>query len=286
MERRSFFHSILIGYEDPHAKYLATLLQALAVQNRSLIILGDSLSYQTIQNTACELYREQVDFERRGDIFIPFEGRGRYTFYFRTLDAAVNVYYKRLDNIRLSHQFDLLPAELADILQYTSGYVLLTNIGLNYNNMLEYEEDIPKYFQWLENLLLVPGRKIDVVWRETTASHWSYSTNGYYSGEKRANSSKEELFCAPHKEGADDPRNEIVRRVLGVTKKDVFKKLHYIPFYFVTQDIWNLHTDFPPYPGGHADCVHYCFHPAFWQPIWKSLVDIVVKNASYVFRPL
>lgn len=284
MKRRTYFNSVLIGYEDPHTLYLSSLLQALAQQNRSLVILGDSLSYQTIQNIACELYREQVDFERRGDSFIPFEGRGRYTFYFRKVNSAVHVYYKRLDNIRLSHQFDILPGELSEILQSTSGYVLLTNIGLNYNSMTEYEEDIPKYFHWLENLTTVPDRKVDVVWRETTASHWSYSDNGYYNHEKRANSSKEQLFCAPHKNGTDDPRNGIVRKVLSVTMKDLFKNIHYVPFYFVTQDIWTMHTDFPPYPGGHADCVHYCYHPVFWQPVWQSLVNIVVMNMTYAFQ--
>ena len=229
----------------------------------------------------CELYREQAEFSKSGDQFIPFEGRGKYVISFPGTNNSVDVYYKRLDNIRLPHQFDVLPNELKEILKERNGYVLLTNIGLNYNTMAEYEEDIPKYFAWLEDLTKVPGKRIEVIWRETSAAHWSYTANGYFSGLIHANTSNELLSCAPHQEGAGDPRNEIVERVLSQSHKNTFKILHYIPFYFATKDIWNMHTDFPPYPGGHSDCVHYCYHPVLWQPIWKHVSDIAVRGLSY-----
>lgn len=276
--------SVLIGFEDARADYLAKLLMALAKENRALVILGDSLSFQTINTIQCELYREKIRFTKEGDAFIPQEGRGKFVFIFPDINASVDVHYKRLDNIRLSHQFGALPDEFASILKERSGFVLVTNIGLNYNYMNEYEEDIPQYFQWLDNLAGNSERRIDVAWRETTASHWSYSVNGYYSGELRRNLSKNEVFCSPHGEGALDVRNDLVKKVLSTTHKDKYKRVNYIPFHFATQDLWNMHTDFPPYPGGHSDCVHYCYHPMLWQPIWRSLYEIAVNNASYVFK--
>lgn len=95
--------------------------------------------------------------------------------------------------------------------------------------------------------------------------------------------SKAELFCSAHTDEIQiDTRNSIVLHTLKESHKQLFKKVHYIPFYFATQDLWNMHTDFPPYPGGHADCVHYCYHPVLWQPIWKLLCDIVVHKQSFV----
>jgi hypothetical protein len=50
--------------------------------------------------------------------------------------------------------------------------------------------------------------------------------------------------------------------------------IEYIPFYHITKDMWNMHTDFLPYPGyaGHSDCVHFCYHPMMWMPVWKALL--------------
>lgn len=236
-QRRTYFNSVLIGYEDASVTFLGTFLRALAKEGKSFVVLGiklayrihlqcrheidnhnefiffctpegDSLSYQTLLSVRCELYRERVEFQKQGDENIAFEGKGKFTFYFDDLKSSVDVYYRRLDNIRLSHQFSGLFDEINAILQAKpGGIVLLTNIGLNYNTMEEYQLDIPKYFRWLDDLTISSSHKVrwnneyisrklapwvvlfcvfDVqivsVWRETTASHWSYSSNGYYSG--------------------------------------------------------------------------------------------------------
>jgi hypothetical protein len=286
MARRSYFKSVLIGYENANLKYLGDFLQKLALENRDFVILGDSLSYQTLITIHCELYREKFNFEKSGDSFIPFESKGYYTFHFHEINASLNVYYKRLDNIRLKHQFDPLDEDLRSLLKIKSGYLLLANIGLNYNIMNEYYEDIPKIFSWLNNLSQSREHKVEVVWRETTASHWSYAPNGYYSAIKRANLSKDEVYCSPHQDPAEDTRNDLVKKALIEKARNenvTYDKVHYVNFYFATQDLWNMHTDFPPYPGGHSDCVHFCYHPILWQPIWKALYDIVVSNISYTF---
>ena len=154
--------------------------------------------------------------------------------------------------------------------------------------MHEYRSDIPKFFEWLHNLGKDDRRGlVNVAWRETTASHWSYSANGYYDGNKRANATPNELYCAPHHStsaGNKDPRNEIVLNALQNSYKAQFTRVHYFPFYFATKDLWNMHTDFPPYPGGHADCVHYCYHPQLWQPIWKYIHDVTVAGLSFVIK--
>lgn len=144
MHRRTYFGSVLIGFENANATYLGNFLQTLALENKAFIILGDSLSYQTLFSIQCELYREQIVFQKRGDQHIPFESKGMYTFDFPLINASVDVFYKRLDNIRLAHQFDSLIQEFDIIKQQRAGYVLLANIGLNYNTMDEYRADIPK----------------------------------------------------------------------------------------------------------------------------------------------
>lgn len=113
MHRRSYFHAVLVGYEDASkSNFLGKFLQHLASMNRALIILGDSLSFQTLSTIQCELHREQIEFEKGGDTIIALEGRGVYTYHFKEINASVDVHYKRLDNIRLSHQYSMLDQEL------------------------------------------------------------------------------------------------------------------------------------------------------------------------------
>ena len=288
--RRTFFTSSLIGYEDASMAYLTTFLKDFALKKKALVILGDSMSYQTITSIQCELYREHAYFVKTGDEHIPKEGKGMFRLHFEDINAGVNVYYMRLDNIRIAHQFKGLEKDLEKILTSNygkGGYFLLANIGLNYNKMDDYRVDIPIFFKWLDRLGKENNSQINVAWRETTAAHWSYSANGYYDKEKRMNSTASQLYCAPHHstpDGNSDPRNEIVLNTLRYTHKDHFNNVHYLPFYFATKDLWNMHTDFPPYPGGHADCVHFCYHPQLWQPIWKYIHDITVEGMSFVMK--
>ena len=114
--RRTYFGSSLIGYEDASARYLATFLKNFAEKKRAFVILGDSLSYQTITSIQCELYREQVHFVKTGDDQIPMEGKGMFHFHFEDINKGVDVYYIRLDNIRIDRQYNGLKKELAKIL--------------------------------------------------------------------------------------------------------------------------------------------------------------------------
>ena len=66
MERRSFFNNVLVGFEDAAVTHLGSFLKALAASNKSFVILGDSLSYQTLSSIQCELYREKVEFDKSG----------------------------------------------------------------------------------------------------------------------------------------------------------------------------------------------------------------------------
>jgi hypothetical protein len=131
------------------------------------------------------------------------------------------------------------------------GFVLLTNIGLNYNDMDQYAEDMPKYLNWLLEIAKSPSKLIpdltgypgsgfsspaqlstshskrrrkiiDVLWRETSAAHWSYTANGYFNHQlhRESNLSLSQIFCAPHsnsKEGYLDPRNQVVIEFIAYT---------------------------------------------------------------------
>ena len=288
--RRTYFGSSLIGYEDASARYLATFLKNFAEKKRAFVILGDSLSYQTITSIQCELYREQVHFVKTGDDQIPMEGKGMFHFHFEDINKGVDVYYIRLDNIRIDRQYNGVKKELAKVLNSNNGkggYFLLANIGLNYNKMDDYRTDIPMFFKWLNSLRKDGTVQVDVAWRETTASHWSYSANGYYDKNKRANATPSGLYCAPHHQtsmGNRDLRNEVVLNILKKTHKAQFDQIHYFPFYFATKDLWNMHTDFPPYPGGHSDCVHYCYHPQLWQPMWRYIHDVTMTGMSFIIK--
>ena len=308
--RRTFFDSVLIGFENASRTDLYDLLQRLAVEDRSLVVLGDSLSYQTVYTLPCELYREKVKFHISGNTFIPMQGYGNYTIHLEDMRAAVDIHYMRLDNIRLLHQMKDVKSEFDLIYaKGKKGMVILTNIGLNYNDMGEYKTDMPKYFQWLYELATDRVYSNTVVWRETTAAHWSFSRNGYFNHTARSELTLLEAYCAPHREGAVDHRNDIAKvaylaavlkssssngssnnyrrateeilRGRAATGGKMYFPVHYVPYYFVTQELWNMHTDFPPYPGGHSDCVHYCYHPILWQPLWKALADIAIRNVVF-----
>jgi hypothetical protein len=282
LSRRTYFNKVLIGYEDASVSYLASFLKVLAKENKALVILGDSVSYQTVQSLPCELYRSNVSFRKQRDEWLPRDGKGMYHLFFGDINARVGLYYKRLNNFRRKDQLDSLRKDLNDIMlgdHAKAGMVILANIGMWYNKMYDYRTDIPLFFKLLNDFGKANAGSVEIAWRETTATHWSYSENGYFDTVKRDRGT-----CGPHSYNKArlgnmsgiDPRNEAVLDILSNTHKGQFDRIHYIPFRFATVDLWNMHTD------RKSDCTHYCHHPIMWQPLWKYLHDIVVLGFKFV----
>ena len=103
--RRTYFGSSLIGYEDASARYLATFLKNFAEKKRAFVILGDSLSTKPLPQYNVSYIESRYIFENWDDQ-IPMEGKGMFHFHFEDINKGVDVYYIRLDNIRIDRQYN------------------------------------------------------------------------------------------------------------------------------------------------------------------------------------
>ena len=264
-------------------------LVQLATNKKTLIFAGDSVTTQNYQAAKCEIYREShvthhmdvsisqpkycgafnvsvVDTGKNKELvtevsclMIPHtkvvmktQGKNKVKSKFhpmQQIDKAIN------DSIRLGF----------------TGAVIVTNIGLHYNDMSELKIHMNTYMEYLKGLL-AKWENLTILWREQTAQHFYSSNDGQF--QRRFKGDYKKRTCLAHRDPGVDSRTKISNQVF----KQVFGSLEitqtgarnsyigYIPFYGVTKVLSSMHTR-------KGDCTHYCYHPSLWQPIWKALAE-------------
>jgi hypothetical protein len=173
-----------------------------------------------------------------------------------------------------------------------------------------YHISIFRYFLFLRNITEI-WPAVSIVWRETSAQHFAAGRGIYGEFDKKYKRAYKNMTCAPHKALTGDDARTIISRA---AYDDVFIKrgdekdvtaaktlqtatvtataastvarsdrhravrrrsldVHYIPFFNATRALWDLHIG-----SAKADCTHYCYHPVFWQPVWKGIAQAVRQS--------
>lgn len=156
------------------------------------------------------------------------------------------------------------PALIQEVLDLFD--VVVINIGVHYNNMTTYREDMERMLPLLEAHGAKPGKA--ALFFESTAQHFAgdAGTGAYaqrYTGETH------KCTCGPiqtalNKKDPDD-RNNIVRSIAAS-----LPHVHVVPLFNLTAPRWNLHN------AGSAgwpqcDCTHYCYSPPYYHLTFAAL---------------
>ena len=166
--------------------------------------------------------------------------------------------------------------------------LLITNLGMWYNDEDKFEIVLPHVFEWMRNISRVPDRKNVVAWQESVSQHWINPIGTGYFHKPSADHQENTLWvnvtnipidqyniptCCAHITNTShmaDWRNDLAR-VYWSSREDWKRSIHYLPLVEITRPVADLHTCNPLY---HHDCTHYCFTPLIWQPFWFQMKSL------------
>lgn len=113
------------------------------------------------------------------------------------------------------------------------------------------------------------GARVAVLWRETTAAHFP-TKMGYHHFFNF-------LKCVPLKLRKDKISSVSLNTdlVKSIMKRNRLHNITFVEFFEVTLPLYNMHTtltskDFEFSKSKKLDCVHYCYMPTLYQPIWRA----------------
>jgi len=330
---RPQYMQALVGFNEPEAFHLVETMRNLNLLNRTLVFFGDSVMRQNYIALLAELKRldKHIEIDRWASVrkmanktVLPrvvnvfqrpeddLEGGGATIWLARShssplsaKDRPLAVYYvscHRLEQGQFTKGMQLLQS----IASKAKGVVLLANLGVHYNDRSEAFKAMNTILPELSSFASKQGKHNVVLWRETSAQHFEFRSQGYF--DRSAANGRKEKHCTPHgmikpvdRNDEIDWRNEDVKTILGVNQ---ITNMHYIPFYAATRPLHAMHPDKdkapPKYdlgfsngaptdqlskadtpefsafaPSVLADCTHFCHLPTLWQPVWRALADVV-----------
>jgi len=144
--------------------------------------------------------------------------------------------------------------------------VVIANMGLHYVDnpekkfsRLDYQQQMTAALTYMHNFAIEQqqqqlqqqhGKHVHIVWRETSAQHFS-TYNGYWPGIRFSHSM--ERRCVPIRDPSPqaDWRNRDIETIIASKE---LHRIHILPFYNITVPLWSSH------PNGHLrDCTHFCW---------------------------
>ena len=289
--QRISLRSALKGYDDPSRSRLREFFLSLQRQKGSLLLVGDSVMQQFYSAIACELEREGVwadpsQFTNTDETkYVDVMGNtgsnshkeGAVAIKFTPIYHFVNGRYDKVANASMV----ALKKAIGEMTKSHDALVVVLNMGLHYlNNPVkdfsrkDYISQMSMCLRYLHTrageLLVQQGKRMLVVWRETSAQHFP-TPSGYWPGLRYAAGMK--VGCVPIADvsPAGDWRNsdiaEIIRRhALG-------DRVRVMPFFNVTAPLWDQHVN-----GHKQDCTHFCWTPFLYQSSFQYLLDVVMKE--------
>lgn len=339
LTNRPQYMQALVGFNDPTSTHLLEAMRSINLLNRTLVFFGDTVMRQNYIALLAELRRldKHIEIDRWASVkkmanktTLPravnvfqrpnddLEGGGATVWISqhhasKTRAKASAVYYISCHRLE---QFDKAMALVNTVTSKAKGVVLIANMGLHYNDRSMAFKAMNVVLPALSRFATRADKKNTVLWRETTAQHYEFRSQGYFD-HASANGRKEK-HCVPHgiikavdRNDAIDWRNEDVKTILGINQ---ITMLHYIPFYAATTSLFAMHPDKekalpdkyqPGYSSSNGsinaqdkpeqsafsplvsvDCTQFCQTPTLWQPIWTALADIVRAELNHALGNL
>jgi hypothetical protein len=243
-------------------------------------------SYQEWRQAVSRLGLEKAD-----DLFSADTWRGSFG------SRHVQMLYRELRTFGGYYQSHIM-GDVSRLLKHHDAIVITVGLGLWYNDNkkakpktnVESSRTRSAYKGHLVDMLslfeqipsLYPGKKVVMVWMESSAQHWKDPSgdlvNGYYP--HRPGSPPSENQCGPIASPREsDPtradwRNTDFREVLGKQARFVSEDSMFAaaPIRALTEPLSDLHVALD-----HSDCTHYCWMPQFYQVIYARLARITAE---------
>eukprot|EP01041_Mallomonas_annulata_P006018 gene6018-12131_t len=213
---RRYFKKGLHNFTDPNAMYLVQALSAIYSSNRTLILLGDSMTGQTYDALLGEVARlPHISKLTRSNLSHNslrnriLQSKGNYDQIQIKITGNIQLleifmirinYINNIENSTFYEGNNINTWEkskhlLYELIQEYNGIILLTNVGLWYNHRLTFSNEMKIYLNDLYNIANMSNKKNTVIWRESTASHFDRLPSGYYKYHD-----SHHMQCLPHEE--------------------------------------------------------------------------------------
>lgn len=279
-QRKNLRRSI-VGLDNPSQQYLRELFTKLSKEKGMLLLIGDSVMQQFFGAMACELEREGIwkdpshfqDTDQVRYVKVEQQSTPAVPIKFVPIYHFVNGRFDRVANASMFH----LRRNVDEYVSKHESVMILMNMGLHYVSSpiahfdrSAYRAQMTGALTYLNNVAdSNPGKKIRVIWRETSAQHFPTPT-GYWPGARYAPGMK--VGCEPIKESGPDAdwRNSDIHDIIT---SHALRHVRIAPFYNLTVPLWSEHVN------GHLrDCTHFCWTPMLYQSLFKYLADAVSKH--------
>ena len=253
---------------NPLSLHLYHVIVKLVSRQIPIVFIGDFISKQNQENLICEIFRKNImgKFDIQGDLDLNMTNNiSRLTITWKRNQTFLDMYYVRMVQLR-HHGVERLRKHINFIFSNHKQILIIANIGGWYTSREKYRMDIEIFLHYLNEI----GQTNLVFFRETSAQHWNFSSNGYFKeGSDRFQSSCVEL------EDASSDLDWKNRDVKNIISNDHLDKIHIIPFRDITAPLHNMHADF--------DCSQFCYFPQLWEIVYKS-IDACTQNMTDAFQ--
>lgn len=253
---------------NPLSLHLYHIIVKLVTHHIPIVFIGDSISKQNQENFLCEIMRKNImgQFDIHGDLDLNMTFNiSHLTIHWKRNVTHLDVYFVRMIQLR-HHGMTRLRKLLHSVLSRHRKVMVIANIGGWYTSREKYRIDMEVFLRYLNEI----GQTNLVFFRETSAQHWNFSSNGYFKeGSDRFMSSCVELEDA----SSDfDWKNRDVKNIL---LNDNLNNVHIIPFRDITAPLHNMHAAY--------DCSQFCYFPQLWEVVYKT-IDLFAQNMSFIYQ--
>lgn len=290
--KKVYFNCELVGYPLEIRVDLLTSLSELSSTNRTLVFAGDSLTRQSFDSFTAEVmqlaptctihpYAPHLGYKPLPAHIVLHNQMlidGQLLSGSIALEAVViecdrlphlfTVFYLNYRNVE---DWNMTQHRLEELARRFDGMVLIVNHGI-WQHTPKFTEEVLLY---LDHFTRLEGKRIHALWRETTAGHFP-SKSGYRGIEVTATE------CVAHVRNTTvAPDTPHVLSVLGSLNNP---RIGFLFFFQATKPLHAMHIttrlEQLVYFKGSAqapaslDCLHYCWWPALWQPLWAAIHDI------------
>eukprot|EP01034_Spumella_vulgaris_P021447 gene21447-27480_t len=265
----SFNRSIFNWYSatpvDPTGRYdfanhrdrnFSLAVLQLARSNRSMLWMGDSTTRESFTSGVA-----------------PSADIVEFHLYFLAVNTFSNVTASK------AHQ-SMYRSKISTIMGYYSGLVMVVNTGIHCNSVEAMQREVDTFLPYLHNVAVMSGKNNLVMFRESSAQHYS-SPNGYYNSTAPPRQCVPLTHLTPGQDyDSSDYRNNMVRERIASSGYNI----SIIPFWRYTVSPFNFHklVDVRFVKLENVDCTHFGYTQLFMQPILRGIADRILNGSSHV----